>query len=92
MLHTKAVEPGTFSLLKKLMTLPSLEQFSLVGGTALALRYGHRSSVDLDLFFHEKFDHQTIESEFISEFGNDFDYESGHKQFGIFCYLQKIFL
>ena len=42
------------------------------------------------MFFHEKFDHQTIESEFISEFGNDFDYESGHKQFGIFCYLQKI--
>ena len=90
MLHNKTVEPGTLSLLKKLMTLTSLQPFSLVGGTALALRYGHRSSVDLDLFFHEKFDHQIIESELISEFGNDFDYESGHKQFGIFCYLQKI--
>jgi predicted nucleotidyltransferase component of viral defense system len=72
------------------MTLPSLQPFSLVGGTALALRYGHRSSVDLDLFFHDKFDYQTIESELISEFGSDFDYESGHKQFGIFCYIQKI--
>jgi hypothetical protein len=39
------------------MTLSSLQPFSLVGGTALALRYGHRSSVDLDLFYHEKFDH-----------------------------------
>jgi predicted nucleotidyltransferase component of viral defense system len=90
MLYTETVEPGSLSLLKKLMALPSLEQFSLVGGTALALRYGHRSSVDLDLFFHEKFDHQTIENELESEFGNDFDYESGHKQFGIFCYIQNI--
>ncbi len=56
MLHTQTVEPGTFSLLKELMALPSLEPFSLVGGTALSLRYGHRSSVDLDIFFHEKFD------------------------------------
>jgi len=39
------------------MMLPTLQPFSLVGGTALALRYGHRSSVDLDLFFHEEFDH-----------------------------------
>lgn len=56
MLHTEAVEPRTFSLLKELMVLESLRPFSLVGGTALALRYGHRSSVDLDLFYHEKFD------------------------------------
>jgi predicted nucleotidyltransferase component of viral defense system len=90
MLHTETVESGTLSLLKKLMTLQSLQSFSLVGGTALALRYGHRSSVDLDLFFHEKIDHQAIEKELISEFGSDFDYESGHKQFGIFCYIQKI--
>ena len=72
------------------MTLSSLQPFTLVGGTALALRYGHRSSVDLDLFFHEKFDHTIIENELISEFGSDFDYESGHKKFGIFCYIQKI--
>ena len=35
------------------MALPATQEFSLVGGTAMALRYGHRSSVDLDLFFHE---------------------------------------
>ena len=56
----------------------------------MALRYGHRSSVDLDLFFHEKFDHKSIESELTLEFGRDFNYESGHKQFGIFCYIQEI--
>ena len=72
------------------MALPSLQPFSLVGGTAMSLRYGHRSSVDLDLFFHEKFDHSIIENELMSEFGIDFDYESGHKQFGIFCNIQQI--
>jgi hypothetical protein len=72
------------------MELPSLKPFSLVGGTALALRYGHRSSVDLDLFSHEKFDHLPIENELRHVFGNDFFYESGHKQFGIFCYIRKI--
>ncbi|MGV8136765.1 MAG: nucleotidyl transferase AbiEii/AbiGii toxin family protein [Mangrovibacterium sp.] len=72
------------------MVLPSLQSFSLVGGTALSLRYGHRSSIDLDLFFHEKFDHVNIENELKSEFGSNFDYESGHKNFGIFCYIHKI--
>jgi len=72
------------------MELPSLKPFSLVGGTALALRYGHRSSVDLDLFFHEKFDHTIIENELMSEFGAEFDYEAGHKKFGIFCNIQNI--
>ncbi len=90
MLHTEAVEPRTFSLLKELMELPSLQLFSLVGGTALALRYGHRSSVDLDLFYHEKFDHTIIENELIHKFGDNFDYESGHKKIGIFCSIHKI--
>ena len=72
------------------MELPSLQSFSLVGGTALSLKYGHRSSVDLDLFFHEKFDYLSIEKELISEFGNNFDYESGHKKTGIFCNINQI--
>ncbi|MFH0841529.1 MAG: nucleotidyl transferase AbiEii/AbiGii toxin family protein [Bacteroidota bacterium] len=90
MLHTETVEPGTLSLLKKLMVLPSLKLFSLVGGTVLALRYGHRSSIDLDLFLHEKFDFKSIENELKKVFGGDFIYESGHKNIGIFCYIQKI--
>jgi hypothetical protein len=34
------------------MRLPILGQMRLVGGTALALQYGHRRSVDLDFFGH----------------------------------------
>ena len=90
MLYTQTVEPGTLSLLKKLMELPSLRPFSLVGGTAMALRYGHRSSIDLDLFYHEDFDHAKIEEELRTIFGKDLVYESGHKQIGIFCYIRKV--
>jgi predicted nucleotidyltransferase component of viral defense system len=90
MLYLETVEPGTFSLLKNLMELPSLQDYSLVGGTAMSLRYGHRSSVDLDLFFHGKFDHTKIENELLKEFGTDFSFESTHSKFGIFCYIKKI--
>lgn len=90
MLHTEAIESGTLSLLKKLMELPSLQSFSLVGGTALALRYGHRSSVDLDLFFQEEFDNSFIVKDLSEVFGSRFNFESGHRNIGIFCYLDKI--
>jgi predicted nucleotidyltransferase component of viral defense system len=90
MLHTETVEPGTLSLLKKLMTLPALQQFSLVGGTALALRYGHRSSVDLDLFFHEKFNHPHIIENLEETFQHRFNYKQQHTQFGIFCFIEDI--
>ncbi|MBK7031620.1 MAG: nucleotidyl transferase AbiEii/AbiGii toxin family protein [Bacteroidales bacterium] len=90
MLYTQTVEPGTLSLLKQLMDLPSLRQFSLVGGTALALRYGHRSSVDLDLFFDGNPDFSAIEIELRETFGNDFLLEGGIKKLGIFCYIKRI--
>lgn len=56
MLQTPAIEPNTLSLLKKLMQITALSSFYLVGGTCLALRYGHRKSVDLDLFSITDFD------------------------------------
>jgi predicted nucleotidyltransferase component of viral defense system len=90
MLHTETVESGTFSLLKKLMTLSSLQPFSLVGGTALSLRYGHRSSIDLDLFFHEKFNHQQIIDDLEITFQNRFVYKQQQTQFGIFCFIDDI--
>lgn len=42
------------------MALPVLEAFNLVGGTALALHFGHRISVDLDLFSSSEFDRAKI--------------------------------
>ena len=50
MLQTQTITPDTLELLKKLSNQPALSQTRLVGGTALALQYGHRQSVDLDFF------------------------------------------
>ena len=72
------------------MELPSLKSFCLVGGTALSLKYGHRSSVDLDLFFHEKFESEVIEEELKQTFGENYFTEGGHRNFGIFCYINKV--
>jgi len=90
MLHTETVEPRAFSLLKKLMGVPSLQPFSLVGGTALALRYGHRSSIDLDLFCHNEFNHLQIVQELESAFKDQFVYKQQNTKFGIFCFINEI--
>ena len=50
MLSLQAVIPHTLELLRRLMAEPMLSETRLVGGTALALQYGHRHSVDLDFF------------------------------------------
>ena len=50
MLSFRTVTSDTLELLKALMSAPELLSLRLVGGTALALQYGHRVSVDLDLF------------------------------------------
>jgi len=90
MLHTETVEPRTLSLLKNLMTLSNLQPFSLVGGTALSLRYGHRSSVDLYLFFHEKLDFIHIINQLETTFQKRFVYKQQQTQFGIFCFIDDI--
>jgi len=50
MLSYHTVEPHTLELLKRLSGKDFLAESRLVGGTALALQYGHRMSVDLDFF------------------------------------------
>ena len=50
MLHLQTILPDTLELLKRLSAQPEMQGMRLVGGTALALQYGHRQSVDLDFF------------------------------------------
>ena len=50
MLSFRTIVPDTLELLKRLTQEPFLKGCRLVGGTALALQYGHRSSIDLDFF------------------------------------------
>lgn len=70
MLHTETVAEPTLELLKRLMALPELAPFSLVGGTNLALRLGHRISVDIDLFTTVSFDLAEIKDTITDAFPN----------------------
>lgn len=56
MLHEETVKPGTLDLIQKLMQDQQFNSFYLVGGTALALKLGHRESIDIDLFNIGDFD------------------------------------
>jgi hypothetical protein len=60
MLREETVEPATLGLLKQIVTLPELKQFRLVGGTALSLLFGHRKSIDLDLFTDKPLDKEIL--------------------------------
>lgn len=75
MLHQETVEPRTLELLKQLQAEPLLLSFNLVGGTALALRIGHRKSVDLDLFTTEDFDLEELKSMLVQRYGLKVSYE-----------------
>ena len=91
MLHYETVEPGTLAVLKRLMGLKALEQFALVGGTALALRYGHRVSVDLDLFTDGEMDVPAIRAALAEEFGGEFVFEDDQQaKWAVFCFIQGV--
>ncbi|KUJ59226.1 hypothetical protein AR687_24215 [Flavobacteriaceae bacterium CRH] len=49
-LHFNTVTPLLRTILEDLMQAQEFDAFRLVGGTALSLYYGHRMSVDIDLF------------------------------------------
>ena len=77
MLRKETISPNCLILLQDLMTLPELQTFRLAGGTALSLQYGHRISVDLDIFTDRSFDLAELEvalrqsyPTFIKDFSN----------------------
>ena len=49
-LHYETVNPLLQQILETLMSAELFAPFRLVGGTNLSLRYGHRISIDIDLF------------------------------------------
>lgn len=61
MLHTEAIEASTLNVIKDLMTDEKLTDFFLVDGTNLVLNYGHRKSVDINLFTQKEFNNRDLE-------------------------------
>lgn len=60
MLHFESVQDTVRNLLTLLAPAQALEEFALGGGTSLALRFGHRLSVDLDFFTTREFDTEQL--------------------------------
>lgn len=88
MLHKRAVDPELLSILIKLQAHPALSNFALAGDSALALKYGHRISVDLDLF--GKGDTNEIFLALDELFGGEIQYEDVPGQWAVFCYIKGI--
>jgi len=89
MLHISTIEPETLDVLKQLLAIPEFADFSLVGGTALALKYGHRRSVDLDLFSTKDFDKEVILEVLLERFPET-EYKKDGNPIGIFCFVNNI--
>ncbi|MBO7497080.1 MAG: nucleotidyl transferase AbiEii/AbiGii toxin family protein [Salinivirgaceae bacterium] len=77
MLYTETIEGGTLELLRNLQSEVLLSSFNLVGGTSLALRMGHRKSVDLDLFTKDDFDLQELRELLVNKYDLRVSYEKG---------------
>ncbi len=89
MLQYRTIEPGTLDLLRRLMTIPELRDFYLVGGTALSLYYGHRLSIDIDLFSTTDFKTDTILAVLENGFP-DLTYSNPNNTVGIFGFIGDI--
>lgn len=69
-MHEEAVSPVLLELLRLLMDSKEVSGFTLGGGTSLALRFGHRKSVDLDLFTRSSFDSGQLQQWVTRRFSN----------------------
>ena len=57
-MFVQVLTPETKHVFEKLQGKPWMKKFYLAGGTALALQYGHRQSIDLDWFCERSFQTQ----------------------------------
>lgn len=71
MLFAQTVEARTLDLIQRLMNEERLENFRLVGGTALALCIGHRISIDIDLFSVDDFSSSELRVYLESKYSTD---------------------
>jgi hypothetical protein len=72
------------------MLLPALNDFCLVGGTALSLLYGHRKSDYIDLFSAESFENEEVVKGLQKDFPNQFENRTSSPRFGIFCFIDDV--
>ena len=71
MLQQEAIDTSTLELIKSIQAKEYLTGFYLVEGTALALHFGHRKSIDIDLFSNFSFDASAL----IENIHQDYPYQ-----------------
>jgi len=79
MLFKESLTSSTLNIIHQLLNLEELNDFELVGGTALSLQIGHRISIDIDLFCQNPFETINLKETLLENFGNheiSFDYEA----------------
>src|ERR1700744_1788681 len=77
MLYWNTITDALKEALIKLMQAQELKEFRLVGGTALSLYWGHRMSIDIDLFTDAPYG--SIDFDAIEQFlKNNFRYIQGN--------------
>ncbi|CAN5550385.1 nucleotidyl transferase AbiEii/AbiGii toxin family protein [soil metagenome] len=89
MLHEKAADANTRRVLDQLMQDSRFKDFHLCGGTCLALLYGHRLSIDIDLFTKTVFDKSELKSN-LQDLFEDFKEEFSPASIFYFCYLNQV--
>ena len=67
-LHLESVSPELLETLQDLMDIELLAPAALGGGTSLALTFGHRKSIDIDLFLTESFDSLLLQDSLAQRF------------------------
>lgn len=68
----------------------SFSGFRLVGGTALSLKYGHRTSIDIDLFSEKALENEWLVALLYKEFGKEKITGLRDYAFGVFCNIDGI--
>ena len=76
MLHKETVDQATLDLLIQLQEKEYLEGFHLVGDSAVALRIGHRKSIDIDLFSDFSFDVASLLENLDADFDFNLDFSA----------------
>lgn len=88
MLHLNTINSATYETLLSLFEKDYLDGFSLAGGTSLALRFGHRNSIDLDLFSTSSFDPMLLRNILQADYP-DLIF-SGNNKYMLFCNINSI--
>ena len=89
MLQYSTIDSHALVVLKSLMQIPALNNFYLVGGTALALQYGHRLSVDIDLFSTTEFENESLIAPLEETFPG-FTYRRTLNPIGLFGFIDEV--